>query len=206
MYNSRHMDKIVQITVDRTEVEWAIEVARRSIAKWVDHEGYYTNRIESHLKGKLGELAVEKYLLEAGHAIDSHFRFADREKLSDIVVKIRKYAQVCRLEVKTWSRNYWAELGRCIAVEQYPDLKKKADLIVWCVLDAVNVADLLTTPAHVTIALTGWSRIGEIASAPVKDTGTGKMRKVKNYQFAESDLHPIQELLHEFAPGAGAAR
>lgn len=196
------MNETVRITVPCADVEWAVHAAKNSIGKWSQREGYYTNRLESHFKGKLGELAVEKYLLETGHAIDAHYRFPDREKLCDIVVKVRKYTQVCRLEVKTWSENYWAELGRCIAVEQYPDLKKKSDLIVWCVIDAVSVADFLTHPADVTVALAGWSRMNEIALAPVKETGTGRMRKVKNYQFAASDLHPIRELLKELTPGA----
>lgn len=92
-----------------------------AINKWSEHEGYYSNKFNSHLIGKLGEVAVEKHILKIEYKLDSYFRFPDREKQSDIVVKIRKYTQVCRLEIKIWSANYWEELGRCVSVDQYPD-------------------------------------------------------------------------------------
>jgi hypothetical protein len=143
---------------------------------------------------------VERYLLETKHSLDAHFRFPDRERLSDIVVKIRKYTKVCRLEVKTWSHNYWAKLGRCIAVDQFPDLKRKADLVVWCVIHEINLKELYKKPVSVSISLAGWSTLDEIANATVQNTGIGSMRKIRNYQLEESDLHPIRELLKEMDP------
>ena len=189
------MDETTKILLESTDVYWAIQSASASIKKWSRQTGYYNNRFDSHFKGKLGELAAEKYLLEKGYKLDSHFRFPDRENLSDLVIKIKRYTEVCRIEVKTWDARYWFELGRCIAVEQYSDLKKKADVILWCVIDLKDVEMLLENPKEVTVSLMGWSKIEEIATASVKDTGIGGMRKVKNYQLLETNLHSISEFM-----------
>jgi hypothetical protein len=184
------MSTTVEIELPIPDVQWAAETARSSLARWESQRGYYNNRLNSHFKGKLGELAVEKFLLDQNLRLDSHFRFADREALADIVVKIHGYKKVLRLEVKTWSRHYWQDLGRCISVEQFPDLKKKADIIAWCVTDASGISD---TPVNVLLA--GWSKMDEILKAPVKFTGLDNMRKVKNYQLAETDLRHVDSLM-----------
>jgi hypothetical protein len=127
IYNTRMGENILRISLDIKDVHWAADSATLSAERWSQQAGHYTNYLTSHFKGKLGELAVEKFLLEKGYKLDSHFRFADRENLSDIVIKVRGYREVCRVEVKTWDARYWAELGRCIAVDQYEKIKKKAD-------------------------------------------------------------------------------
>lgn len=182
------MENKCEIELPAADVHWAADTARSSFVKWESQRGYYNNRLNSHFKGKLGELAVEKFLLDKTLKLDSHFRFADRENLADIVVKIRGYTKILRIEVKTWSRNYWQELGRCISVEQFPDLKKKADVVIWCVTDVDAIADV---PTPVKVLLAGWTKMDEIAKAPVKFTGLDNMRKVENYQLAESDLHEM---------------
>jgi hypothetical protein len=189
------MDEAVKILLEAADVKWAILSASASIEKWSGQAGYYNNRFDSHFKGKLGELATEKYLLEKGYKLDSHFRFPERENLSDLVIKIRKYTEICRLEVKTWEAKYWPELGRCISIEQYPDLKKKADIVLWCVIDLKDAEILLKNPQELSVSLIGWSKIGEITNAPVKDTGIGGMRRVKNYQLLEADLHSMSEFI-----------
>jgi len=183
------MHDFIQINLNTEEVNWAIDSAKDSIKKWSEQKGHYNNKLNSHLTGKLGELAVEKYLLENEYDIDSHFRFPDREKLCDIVVKIKRYIKICRLEIKTWSEKYWVELGRCIAIDQYADLKKKADLVLWCVIPTIGIGSIIKAPTEVTVKLVGWSRIDEIVNAPVKHTGIGDMRKIKNYQLAETEPH-----------------
>jgi len=185
-------NKTCKIELSIADTQWAWEVARSSFAKWESQQGYYNNRLNSHFKGKLGEIAVEKFLLDQKLKLDSHFRFPEREKLADIVVKINGYKKIARLEVKTWSKNYWQELGRCIAVDQYPDLKKKADIIIWCVVDVQKILDAsASAPAPIKVLLAGWSKIDEILKAPIKLTGLDNMRKIQNYQLAESDLHEI---------------
>ena len=179
-----------EIELPVAEVQWAAETSRASFARWQNQRGYYNNRLNSHFKGKLGELAVERFLLDQNLKLDSHFRFPDREKLADIVVKLHGYRRILRLEIKTWSRDYWRELGRCISVEQFPDLKRKADAVVWCVTDAEGIVE-----APVTVLLAGWSGMDEIEKAPVRLTGFENMRKVENHQLAESDLREMGRLV-----------
>lgn len=181
-------NKSHEIELSIADVQWAADTARASFEKWESQQGYYNNRLNSHFKGKLGEIAVEKFLLNQKLKLDSHFRFADRENLGDIVVKIKGYKKIVRLEVKTWSLNYWQDLGRCIAVDQYADMKKKADVIVWCLVYENQVLDM---PAPVKILLAGWSKMEEVLNATIKLTGLNNMRKVNNYQLAESDLHDM---------------
>jgi hypothetical protein len=182
------MEIMCEIELSLSDVQWAAETARSSFERWESQQGYYNNRLNSHFKGKLGEIAVEKFLLDQKLKLDSHFRFTDRENLADIVVKIKGYKKVIRIEVKTWSKNYWQELGRCIAVDQYPDLKKKADIIVWCLVDEKQISD---ASAPVKVLLAGWSKMDEVSNAPIKLTGLDNMRKVNNYQLAESDMHDM---------------
>jgi hypothetical protein len=184
------MSTAPEIELPVADVQWAAETAHASFARWESQRGYYNNRLNSHFKGKLGELAVERFLLCRNLKLDSHFRFPDRENLADIVVKIRGYKKILRLEVKTWSKDYWEGLGRCISLDQFPDLKKKADIVVWCLVDVGGIAD---TPVKVLLA--GWSTINEISKAPVRLTGLDNMRKIENYQLAEADLHEINSLL-----------
>jgi hypothetical protein len=181
-----------EIEISIEHVRWAAETARASFERWKNQTGYYNNRLNSHFKGKLGELAVEKFLLDQNENVDSHFRFAAREKLADLWLKQNGDKKVVRLEVKTWSSHYWQNLGRCIAVNQFSDLKKKADLIIWCVTDASAV---LNTPAPIMVRLAGWSKLDEIPQAPIRWTGLGPMRKVENYQLAEADLREMNDLL-----------
>ncbi len=181
-----------EIELPVPDVQWAAETARASFSRWESQRGYYNNRLNSHFKGKLGELAVERFLLGQNLKLDSHFRFPDRENLADIVVKIRGYKKILRIEVKTWSRDYWQELGRCISVDQFPDLKKKADAVVWCVTDADATVD---AHSSVKVLLAGWSTMDDISKAPVQFTGLDHMRKVENYQLTETDLREINNLL-----------
>lgn len=189
----KNEDLEIELTIEN--IQWAIEVARSSFARWASQPGYYNNRLGSHFKGKLGEFAVEKFLLDQKLKLDSHFRFPDRENLADLVIKVDGYKKVVRVEVKTWSRNYWQDLGRCVAVEQYPDLKRKADIIIWCLVDVMDIKEVLDNPMSLKVTLAGWSKMDEVSKAPIRLTGSDGMRKVENYQLAGADLHPMGEIL-----------
>ena len=184
-------NNILEIELASENVQWAARAAQSSFAKWESRQGYYNNRMGSHFIGKLGELAVEEFLLSQNLKLDSHFRFSDRENLSDIVVKINRYKKISRIEVKTWSHAYWQELGRCVSVDQYPVLKNKTDLIVWCLVHEIDAKEMLGHPQPVKVMLAGWSKIEDVLNAPIKLTGLDNMRKVNNYQLAESDLHDM---------------
>lgn len=182
----------VELTV--TEVQWAIETARESFERWKSQKGYYNNRLNSHFKGKIGEIATEKFLMNRNFKLDSHFRFPERENLADIVVKIKGYKRIARIEVKTWSVNYWKELGRCIAVDQVSDLKKKSDVIIWCL---TNIQEIPKTPTSIKMSINGWSTITDVENAPIKLTGLENMRKVKNYQLPEKGLREMNTFLSD---------
>ena len=181
---------LIGLTIE--DIDWAIRVARSSFAKWESQRGYYNNRLDSHFTGKLGELAVEKFLHEKNMSLDSHFRFSDRENLSDIVVKINRYKKISRVEVKTWSSHYWQSLGRCVSVEQYPVLKNKSDLVIWCVVDKIDIKEMADHPKLVMVTLAGWSSMDDIIKAPIKSTGSDGMRRIENYQLGESDLRDMR--------------
>jgi hypothetical protein len=63
------------------------------------------------------------------------------------------------------------------------------------VLGLKDVETLLKKPEGLSVSLAGWSKIEEIANAPIKDTGIGGMRKVKNYQLMESDLRSMSSFV-----------
>jgi NAD(P)H-hydrate epimerase len=71
-------------------------------------------------------------------------------------------------------------------IERLISLAEKADVVVWCVVNANAAMD---APAKVLLA--GWSTMDEISKAPIQFTGLDNMRKVENYQLAESDLHEM---------------
>lgn len=186
-------ENILEISLTALDVHWAAESARLSAERWSQQSGHYPNYLSSHFKGKLGELAVEKFLLENGYQLDAHFRYPERENLGDIVVKIRRYSEVCRLEVKTWDKRYWSDLGRCIAVDQYEKIKKKADQIIWCVVQVEDLETLLNSSASVHVSLIGWSWVSDVKNAPIRFTGTDNMRKIENHQLNEADLYSMLE-------------
>ncbi|MEJ5223327.1 MAG: hypothetical protein WHV44_02645 [Anaerolineales bacterium] len=187
-------EDVVQVSLPSEDVAWAIETARQSAGRWGAQTGHYTNALRSHFIGKLGELAAARALLARGLRLDAHFRHPEREALCDVVVKQRGYRQITRIEIKTWSRAHWPDLGRCIAVAQLPALAKKADCILWCVTDAPKPdAD----PAPVEVEIAGWSTLDEVRAAPIRFTGTGAMRRVQNHQLDVNHLHPFSTFLKE---------
>ena len=189
------MSATPEIELPVPDVQWAAETARASFSRWESQRGYYNNRLNSHFKGKLGELAVERFLLGQKLNLDSHFRFPDRENLADIVVKIRGYKKVLRIEVKTWSRDYWQELGRCISVDQFPDLKKKAEIVIWCVTYADAIADA-STPVKVLLA--GWSTMDEISKAPIQFTGLRPYAEDRKLSISRSRLARNKQLVGRY--------
>lgn len=174
-----------EIMVQQADITWALLAARESLARWAAAPGYYSNRLNSHFKGRLGEIAVETWLIQHGVPAISHFRHADREALCDIETQAQLQAQRCRIEVKTWSAAFWPALGRCVAIAQVPALRRKADCIVWCVvaLPPSPTAEQMQGLSRVAVDLVGWSTLDDVCRAPMRITGTGNMRPVHNYQL-----------------------
>lgn len=139
--------------------------------------------MDSHLVGSLGQVAVEQWAKESGINVQSLFRDPKRVAESDVVVRGRSEV---RVEVKTWTLDYWPDLGRCVAVDQMADVEKKADVIVWATLD--------DTGAIPVVALRGWSTPKEVATTAPRLTGRGSMAKINNHQVEEAALHEVAQL------------
>jgi hypothetical protein len=160
---------MVDVLLTSKQLDEARVLAIETYEKFKNFPGYYNNKPDSHLKGKLGELAVEQALKNVGIDCDSAFRDVNRDRECDILIEGR------RLEVKTWSDAYWLQMGRCIAVGQLPRLKKKADFVVWCSTPYVD-GDVAQ------VRIYGVTPINQIECEPRRLTGPDWGRKVDNFQ------------------------
>jgi hypothetical protein len=159
--------------------------------------GHYPNARRTHIIGKLGEIGAHAYLCDEGFRCDATYADASRVSQCDIIVN-----DVLRVEIKTWSACHWHDLGRCIAVKQLEDVKRKCDIVLWCVVSANDLDPEQGAPGDsCSVRLAGWSEVGDIADAPVRKTGYGNMRKVMNYQLDESDLRDIPSLHERLSEG-----
>lgn len=160
-----------------TDIGLAVRLADASYQRFAQHNGHYRNMRSSHLVGKLGEVAVDKYFssLQPRRIVQSHYRDPDMEALCDLT-----FGQT-RIEVKTWSAEYWAEWGRCVAVAQMDTVQRKADVIVWC------------SEQSPTVSIHGWSTPDELARVPAKLTGPAGHR-VLNHQLSVDKLHNTEYL------------
>lgn len=184
--------KFLNIQLSEKDVAWARKSAAQSHQRWASKAGHYPNKARSHLIGKLGEIAVGKFLQQHHITFAPHFQYPNREARCDLEVQNTK--RNLRIEVKTWHRQHWRDLGRCVAVKQREHLVHKADLIVWCVL-----AETEATALPVSIA--GWTPIEQVWEAPVRKTGTGTMRRVENYQLETAALCSLGRLIVEIRKG-----
>ena len=158
----------IQLTA--AEYGLAKDLAEATMKVFGGNRGYYRNTSNSHLIGKLGELAAAKWFEEHGYEVERLFEQVGREQR--------------RVEVKTWTAQWWEAWGRCVAVGQLPALANKADFILW------TTADAASTP---TVVLQGWSTVGDVRQAPVLWTGP-EGKQVRNHQLAPSALRPVGQL------------
>jgi len=159
----------------------AYDLAQATYEKWKLNPGHYKNLLRNHRAGKLGEVGLSSWLSQA--AVEAEDVFADlgREREADII------AGSTRIEVKTWSSNTWEEMGRCVRPGQMKSLVRRADVVVWCVLEQSEKETRFTVK--------GWSPVGEVEAAPVTVTGPNWQR-IENHQLQESQLKAPQELLN----------
>ncbi|RME59466.1 hypothetical protein D6779_04230 [Candidatus Parcubacteria bacterium] len=175
------MDEWIEIELTKDEIDEAERMANETFNRWKSFGGHYKNTMNAHRKGKIGEVAVERWAIENDILQDSPFRDPKREREADIILKSN-----FRVDVKTWDEQFWNDLGRCIATSQVGFLERKADAIIWTMLRRDN--------GKVVVTLRGWSTIEDIRNAPIKETGRPGMRLVVNYQLAENDLRTISSL------------
>jgi hypothetical protein len=174
-----------RVDLEEAEIRTARALALETFEKFQNIPGFYNNTVDSHLKGKLGEIAVEKYLKnissEVNIEIDSAFRDSARDRECDIIVG------PIRIEVKTWTRRFWPDLGRCIAAGQLPRLVAKADIVIWCVSETPS-------DSGCQIEIVGWTPTDEIHLSPRRMTGPSGGRQVDNFQIDEVDIKRIETL------------
>lgn len=175
------------IDVESADYQEAMDLAHGTYQKFQESAGHYTNTLNSHERGKIGEFAclrcLEKYNLKCGA------KFKNLGNLRDADIIVHGDEDLC-VEVKTWNEKYWDEWGRCIAVEQFPALTKKANVVIWCI-----TPDITTPPVRVTIA--GWNKVDDIENAPKRWTGPSN-RQVHNHQVDNDKLRPMADFLNKF--------
>jgi len=175
----------VQIAFTNEELGRVVILAWRTARKFKGFKGHYTNSLGNHFVGHVGSLGAEKWALANGLAPVGIFRDIERAAECDLHVTLR--GQLKRVEVKTWSQDYWDEWGRCVAVGQVDDLKQKTDLIVW----AVVFPDDDGRPVAM---VNGWSTLADVVAAPKKWTGPAG-RQVHNHQVDAEKIRDLASLL-----------
>ncbi len=173
---------MIEIQLSRFEIELATKLAVESLAVFSGRPGFYTNSLNSHFKGKLGEICFSRYLETTGVSHEKLFMEIANLSSEDI-----KLSSGLRIDVKTWSNSHWRELGRCVSVYQLDALKKKADAIVWCI--APDIIDV-----NQKFYVRGWSKLDDVAQSEIRWTGPQHGRKVKNHQLDEAQIRNLETL------------
>ncbi len=148
--------------------------------------GHYNNTLDSHFRGKIGELVCVQWAESSGFPCEPIFRDAHRMQETDLHWG-GPHSQ--RIEVKTWNATFWQNLGRCIAVNQMPNIRAKADIVLWCI-----TPDGIASGISVEIA--GWNTVAEIAQLPSVLTGPKGGRQVHNHQIPIDQGRPLADLVN----------
>ncbi len=172
------------VPIDDATFAEATALALKTLSVFQQNRGHYNNNMNSHLRGKLGEIACARWVETLGLDCEETFRDLGRMAETDLVIHGDRG---CRIDVKTWSDKYWPELGRCVAVNQLAKLQAKSDLIIWCI-----------TPEElrsgIRVQLVGWNSLEDIANAPRRLTGPPRGRKVDNFQVDSDCVRNLAEL------------
>ncbi len=168
------------VLLDQEQIDEASRLAEASHAEWKNAPGHYRNKPNTHRVGKLGEIGVEGWARAEPNIteVDSAFRDGARVREADLIL------DGVRIEVKTWSLSGWLEWGRCVAPQQVPAIRKKADGVVWCHWDETESR----------LAVAGWSTLNEIADRPIIMTGPAG-RTIANHQIPVEELRPLGTII-----------
>lgn len=172
---------MIQGMVLNPETKQAASIlAEATFQKYAKVRGHYRNTASSHLVGHLGEFAAFIWLRDYGFEPVAHFLDSTKDKECDIG------SNAGRIEIKTWSAQYWDDFGRCISVSQLPSIVKKADIVFWC-----SVSDVESETPNVQFR--GWSKVSDFEGVEAKLTGNVG-RQVNNYQLDSHLLHPVEKM------------
>ena len=170
---------IAEITLAPEIKEIASILAERSFARYKNVAGHYRNTPNSHLVGKLGECAAFFWLSEQGCNTTPLFLDSKRDREADMIVDSH------RVEIKTWSEQHWENLGRAVAVTQYPSIQKKADRILFVSVEGVDSSEPVAR-------LRGWVEVEAFAGMEPKMTGVAG-RQIHNLQIEPDQLKGEKE-------------
>jgi hypothetical protein len=168
----------VTVPLTAEETYQALRLALKTFKRNRHLPGYYSNKLEIHLVGKLGESGVEKWLKSEGFDPDAPCRDLARETGPDFLVN------EIGIEMKTWHVDTWFELGRCIRPGQMGGIQEKCAVVVWGIVD--------DEPDPIRVELAGWSTPDEVAETEVRRTGA---RKLKNHQIDVDQVRDLSELV-----------
>lgn len=168
----------ISLQLNKKTFHAATKLAEATFAKYEQTKGYYKNTLSGHRIGHLGEFAVLAYLYQQGIETIPHFLDPNADKQCDISTADNN------IEVKTWNDIYWKDLGRCVAVDQYPSMLKKATVIAWATVTEPESASPI-------INLKGWCNVELMGSVEPKLTGSFQ---INNYQIEEHQLNEMGSL------------
>ena len=172
----------MDLIISSDQFKLAEKLAFETFARFSRTKGHYNNTSNSHLRGKIGEIATSTALQELGFKVEDTYTDLDRMSEADLVVSGN-----LRIDVKTWNVEHWNEMGRCISVDQIGKLERKADIIIWC------ISPNILTPG-ISVSVAGWNQVSEVRQAPRRLTGPQNGRKVENFQFEIGGIRDIEDL------------
>ncbi len=172
------MSAFVELTPDESSV--ATRLAEATHQRYSAASGHYRNLPRSHLVGKLGESAVEKWLRSERFDPDPAYRDPEREREPDLLV------ERCGLAVKCWRPDTWASMGRCVVPAQMPSMQKKIQAIVWGIVEDER--------QPVRVELAGWSTPDEVAATEPRPTGPN-YKPILNHQMNLESLLEMSDLV-----------
>lgn len=178
----------ILIVLTPEEVADAKAMAAETFARYRAQSGHYRNLERSHLVGKLGEVAVEKWLRSEGFDPDPAYRDQARDREPDILIREQG------VEVKTWRPETWDKWGRCVTPAQARGMQKKSDAIVWAVAD--------DEAEPVTVELVGWSTLEDVVATEPRATGP-EYRPIVNHQLPAEAVRDLRELSQTLTESGG---
>ncbi len=178
------------IPVDTNMLMNATQMGVESFLRFKECHGYYENTPNSHIVGKIGELACARWAENLGIHCDQAFRDLNRKNEADLILNLGD-TRIVRIEVKTWSSDWWQTFGRCIAVRQMRQVRAKADIVIWCA--STPYSDLAQRETG-NVNIAGWNTPAEIARIEPTLTGRPGQDPVRNHQVPMEQVRPLDEL------------
>lgn len=188
-------------TLTKDDIVFCIKAGNETYNLFKNNEGFYRNLLSSHIIGKYGEVAVDRFLrnkLPPDVGVTPYFKDAKLLQLCDIGLHGEKDL---RIEVKTWRFEYWNSWGRCVTPGKMPKLISQADLVIWAyIARPITSIDLeLPGPENIEIVLTGYSTIEDIQRSPTRFTGP-EGKQIFNHQLDIDTLRKMDDFIAEVIP------